>query len=447
MLKKNDVVIFMTNMGDCRLGVVKGDLDKKFVQSTYTIYPICKFYEYEIEPESLQVFSNKIQLKFNSVKKIKIDHKQFNQQATFKFDPLSDNDVELLLTWHLLDHEQQNQLLGRNIGSIKGGDQGQNQEEQDESLLTKRTTRRATKQLKCDSIGQYVEVLDFSKFVKSEEFWQRIIKEERNRQKDILPSFIRTATTNLRFEIPSMAKNIDQDSVEINFLDPRLKQEKQSILKSLSQDLNLTFNPDSIKEHSSKQIKFTEVVKQVVYLTIELYGEKISIKSDSKNWLDNFGSVPTSQQIEQTLHHFKNVQNYLEQLLTSQGPDYSSTTKLESFSQNDMYYLIISNLFIFSLRFFLSLKANKLHLLKNKFYLDNYDSSDSTTIDRLNKLIKSMKKFVTTIRGLMTEQNNNDYLDLLKSIGCLIGHHSEAFSTTMLPIARKESKLKSILQI
>jgi hypothetical protein len=49
-----------------------------------------------------------------------------------------------------------------------------------------------------------------------------------------------------------MAKNIDQDSVEINFLDPRLKQEKQSILKSLSQDLNLTFNPDSIKEHSSK---------------------------------------------------------------------------------------------------------------------------------------------------------------------------------------------------
>jgi hypothetical protein len=53
MLKKNEVVIFMTNMGDCRLGVLKGDLEKKFVKSTYTIYPICKFYEYEIEPESL----------------------------------------------------------------------------------------------------------------------------------------------------------------------------------------------------------------------------------------------------------------------------------------------------------------------------------------------------------------------------------------------------------
>jgi hypothetical protein len=79
-----------------------------------------------------------------------------------------------------------------------------------------------------------------------------MIKEERNRQKDILPSFIRTTTTNLRFEIPSMAKNIDQVSLEINFLDPRLKHEKQSILKSLSQGLNGTFNPNSIKEHSSK---------------------------------------------------------------------------------------------------------------------------------------------------------------------------------------------------
>jgi hypothetical protein len=168
--------------------------------------------------------------------------------------------------------------------------------------------------------------------------------------------------------------------------------------------------------------------------------------------------------MEQTLHYFQGVTNLLEVKLdhtfaskpkpvqTDMIEENAPTTATpvtdavkEKFTELNLYHLIISNIFIFSLRFFMSHKTNKLHLLKNKLYLEDFDSQDVSPVEKLNNVVKSLKKFVKTLKGLMTEKFSTDYLDLLKKIACLIGNKSEKIVNKSIKDGKERIKAKQYL--
>ena len=269
----------------------------------------------------------------------------------------------------------------------------------------------------------------------------------------------------MRFEIPERAGEINRTPSQINFLDPRLKSDKKTILKSLSQDLSLIFNPDALEDASEpKMLKFTEVIQKIIKDMNLVYKENLSSQLDETIVDKQFVNVPSLQEMEKTLHYFKSVNLHLEDKLkasvaprtapakegameiegtTPQTPVVK--TKRPKFNGTNMYHLIISEMFIFSLRFFMSQKTSKLHLLKNKFYLENFDKEGVSPIEKLNSVVKSLKKFVKTLKGLMTEKFNTDYLDLLKKIACLIGYRAEKIVNKTVTENNERVKAKQYL--
>jgi hypothetical protein len=140
-----------------------------------------------------------------------------------------------------------------------------------------------------------------------------------------------------------------------------------------------------------------------------------------------------------------NTGGMVEENLTPNGLLNGKTKTTEKFTETNLYHLIISNFFIFSLRFFMSHKTNKLHLLKNKFYLEDFDTEGVSPVEKLNNVVKSLKKFVKTLKGLMTEQFNTDYLQMLKKIACLIGNRSEKIVNKSVSDSKERIKAKQYL--
>lgn len=131
-------------------------------------------------------------------------------------------------------------------------------------MRKRRRTRVRTRNMTKMTYGSFMEVFDFAHAQGEKEWWELKIKNDKTRQKEQLPKFIRTATTNLRFDLPEKANEIERNWSQIDFLDPRLKSHHQTILKTLSQDLNSVFNPQKMNKNSheptSSLLKFTEVI-------------------------------------------------------------------------------------------------------------------------------------------------------------------------------------------
>jgi hypothetical protein len=181
-----------------------------------------------------------------------------------------------------------------------------NEEEIDETMLKKRpATRRGGKpkvvKEKILTYGDFVNILDFSQLESAVDYINRMIQKDRKRQKEVLPSFLRTATTNLRFELPEKAQEITHNTSQLDFFDPRLKKDNSTILKSLSQDLSLSFNPAMLDDANNKipqSLKFTEVVKKMIKVMNEEYSTKISSKIDHTTFIKDFVNVPSQYEME-----------------------------------------------------------------------------------------------------------------------------------------------------
>lgn len=103
------------------------------------------------------------------------------------------------------------------------------------------------------------------------------------------------------------------------------------------------------------------------------YGSQLGIR-DKRIFSDSsFKTVPTLQEIDESLELLKKINKHLierhaalriEPLTDSDKSDFS-------FDHKNFYDLIISHIIIFILNFFKSQTKSKLHLIKNKLFIEN----------------------------------------------------------------------------
>lgn len=278
-------------------------------------------------------------------------------------------------------------------------EEDEEKEEEEETNLKKRRKRGKGKKKATKSISDYFKVFEYE---------GEIIPDDKikKQQKKVLPSFMRTATTNLRFELPDFSEDFFGTPEPLNFSSINFKSDKQTVLKSLSQDLSLIFN-----QEKDTRVKFIDVCQNVLKEIDDKYGEKLKNPLNLQMANKEFVNVPSKEEMNQTLNYFSSAIGHLRENLEG--------------DTEGLYYLLMANIFFFILRFFMSHENSKLHLLKNKMYLDNFELNEETGIKRLTTMFEALLKFVKTIKNLLTENFTAEYLSLLQKNCSLIGDFSE----------------------
>ena len=460
MLNKFDIIAFKRQQGNqLSLGVAKNDSDKEHtVIEVAELAPEATHAEaadgdkgaskiWKISKQSKIINKKNIILKLNQIKYIN-KNSQFGHGFGVK---LSGFDIQKILMEFEVKKRHEKINLKKRVPRTRG------------------RGKKAGKKLKTENMANFYEEFKFEVGASPSKIFLQ-------KQRRILPSFMRTATTNLRFSLPGSKVNgkkagEEQDSALPNpsaFLSRRFKSQRQTVLKTLSQDLNLIFDAEEVTK-----LKFIDVCQTVLKEIDSRYGKRMT-----GNRLDlglaskEYVNVPTKEEMKKTLHYFVSFINFADHsamarslsgvvglplgaLTGGEGPqdghisagngDSGGGKKEKVVPENGeggtqkLIYLIISYIFCFSLRFFMSHKTSRLHLLKNKMYIDKFEDSDPTTIstkkndnsatnsdlDRLCSLLSSLKKFIETLKNLLDDTFTNDYLDLCSSIGTLIGLRSE----------------------
>jgi hypothetical protein len=336
MLNQNDIVLYRNSEDAVAIGIVRGNPGHNPAPDEYEIFKLEKNGKsHKIVGDSEKIGRANLFIKFAKIRKSKVTAKNWRTHASVNLNQLTDANIEEILTWPDLSDEQQVALLEKELDPI---DETANDAEEEEAeaeaeaeeepepeaeveedtkqltkrpitrrstrasrAATRRTTRAAPKKKtskkakkpKVVLFSAYCNVLDFTGIESHSEWWQKKIDAERDRQKEQLPTFIRTATTNLRFDLPEKASVINRTPSQINFMDPRLKSDKKTILKSLSQDLSLIFNPDAVEESGPTLLKFTEVVQKIIADLDSSYGSKLNSKLDKTIVVKQYVNVPS----------------------------------------------------------------------------------------------------------------------------------------------------------
>jgi len=92
-----------------------------------------------------------------------------------------------------------------------------------------------------------------------------------------------------------------------------------------------------------------------------------------------------------------------------------------SFDHKNFYDLIISHIIIFILNFFKSQTKSKLHLIKNKLFIENIELGENRSV----AVVDSCAKFLKTVKHLMDESFSAEYIDLFRKVACFIGYSLE----------------------
>lgn len=378
MLKRFDIIAYRTpELDKLSLGVVKKQ--SKLQETTTEISELSNnsapgSSEWTAKEESKEIQKSNILLK---VTKAKI----YGKRSNFKNFRVEMNgfDIQKILM----------------LNEIK-----KNKEEEQGTNLKKRRKRRGAKL----QIEDCYEVFEFNQDGDIVE--RRRDTKQWKLQKKMLPSFMRTATTNLRFDLPDIEGDLKATPEPLNFSSRNFKTDRQTVLKTLSQDLSLVFN-----EEEQKRLKFIDVCQTVLKELEGKYGDKLKNPLNLTMANKEFVNVPSKKEMNQTLMYFAEVIDYLTENIKG--------------STEGLFYLILSNIFFFSLRFFMSHENSKLHLLKNKMFMDNFEEGDVTGIERLMALYSTLLKFVRKIKGLLTDDFAAEYLDLHQKNCSLIGDLNE----------------------
>jgi len=451
MLKKFDIIAYKDDQKDAedlKLAVVKKRpkiKDPKIEICELGLISDDNLTAYHITNKTAEIEKYKIILKLTKVT-LKGKNSKFNK---FKVD-LGKIDAKKLLA--LKTHFSKDEKKSEEM----------------EEKLTKRRRRRGPLKLE-----DCYEKMDFSSFLPEGEEEQMeekvdVVKQisavdaahkaKREKDRKMLGSFMRTSTTNLRFELPDFSSEAKISDSPFMFRNSQFKPDKQTVLKTLSQDLNLVFN-----ENRPKKIKFISICQNILKEIDSKYGEKIGVPVDMGLLEKEFVHVPSKTEMYKTHEYLNKVIEYFEKVnyqgeISKIENNFESKTSVEislmekkssmnlEIKENEpsdiegFLYLIVAQILSFSLRFFMSHENNQLHLLKNKMYLSPFEEDEQTASSRLTALIQSLKKFVKTLKNLLSDAFYNDYLDMISQVTCTIGYGGEQ-------IVEKSEELSKIEKI
>lgn len=283
---------------------------------------------------------------------------------------------------------------------------------------------------------------------------------------DSLPAFLRTATTNLRYN----EENRFSASQEIE--DPRrmaknLLHGKHTLLKSFSQDVSAMVQ-DILYEN--KRMKFLQGIKLVFHhfqnqhffkgtdteLEFKLNSQNtVKTENSAKNTPDQkfvnvsdaskqgegFGNLITKSKIKEILKKFQQMNEMICDLLQNENLDNKNLSEqnvyLNVFYNIDMlYFFNISRKMIVLMKFMLSTPQKMLFKLRKKLYFDEFSHEDQNFAYSADL---SLENVLNRLSGFFTESIADEYMKVFRDSSLLI---MEQFRISFAAIMKEFNDLK-----